>query len=500
MTTAKHKKSKTKKSKISVSNQSNYYWLLGTIYILVLFGLVMILSASSVRAYNSMGDSYYYIKKQLVALGLGSTLLLLCYLFPIKRLQAFSKVAIVASIALLAAVLFPGVGKEVDGASRWLALGSFRLQPSEFAKIAVIMFTADYLSRHKRGLKHLADLQKYAIALGIIIALVMIQPDMGTTITICLSALSMLFIYGLNLRYIMGIILSGGVVGALLIYIEPYRFSRLMAFVDPSKDPTGAGWQIKQSMIAFGSGGLLGVGLGMSGQKHYYLPAAHTDFIFAIIGEELGLIGTLFVLSLFTIFAYYGMRVSLSSKNRYAQMLGSGITASIVMQAIVNMGAVTGILPVTGIPMPFISYGGSSLIVNLIAVGMLMRIAKENKQHRAHSASEKSDEQRRSNNKVYVLDEESNNRGSSRGKHRKKKPAAKRKTAAKSGSREKVLKLVSTADDDLKHPRRKRPDARQAIVGARKRQTNESNNKRRRDSGSRVSGSSSSQSVGKSKR
>jgi cell division protein FtsW len=499
----RHVEKKRETSRKAV-DRSNYYWLLGTIYILILFGLVMILSASSIRAFQNTGDSYYYLKKQLVSLGIGSVFLLVCYLIPIKKLQSLSKYSVYATLALLALVLIPGMGKEVDGASRWIPLGAFRLQPSEFAKIAIILYTADYVARSKGKFKHIKDLKEYGFVMGLIAGLVMLQPDMGTTIAICVTAVAMLFISGLDFRYIFGIFASGGLAGALLIYVEPYRFARWTAFLDPSKDPTGTGWQIKQSLIAFGSGGLLGVGLGMSGQKHFYLPAAHTDFIFAIIGEELGLIGTLFVLSLFAIFAYYGAKVSLSSKSRFSQMLGSGITSMIVLQAIVNMGAVTGILPVTGIPMPFISYGGSSLIVNLIAVGILMRIAKENQGVAAGKHAGSNEES--SKNNIYILDEEiieqRKKRKTKSGSTSRKKTATVRKRTShtQEEERKKVLKLVASSSHEEKERRGARESKQSRTHRTQKRESHASNNKRGRDSGSRLSGTSSRQSSAKNRR
>jgi cell division protein FtsW len=502
MTTKKSSKGRSlRKPNNRITDRSNYYWLLGTIYMLILFGMVMILSASSVRAFQSTGDSYYYIKKQLVSLGIGSGLLFFCYLIPIKRLQSVSRYAVLISLAMLAAILVPGIGKEVDGASRWIPLGAFRLQPSEFAKIAVVMYTADYLARNKGGFKNIRNLQLYGVVMGLTAMLIMLQPDMGTTITICISAVAMLFISGLNLRYILGIFTTGGIVGALLIYIEPYRFSRFLAFLDPNRDPTGAGWQIKQSMIAFGSGGLLGVGLGMSGQKYFYLPAAHTDFIFAIIGEELGLIGTLFVLGLFTTFAYYGVRVSLSSKSRFSQLLGSGITAMIVLQAIVNMGAVTGILPVTGIPMPFISYGGSSLIVNLMVVGMLMRIAKENQRGLSTGRSTKPETKSRRTSLRAIDDNIDENNGRKKTKSRSgtsRKTASKKRASARKSNDLKKLKLVSSSQEDQDNKRGRESKQKQKSR-TQKRQSYASNNKRGRDGGSRVSGSGSRKSAAKSK-
>ncbi|MBI4733622.1 MAG: putative lipid II flippase FtsW [Rubrobacteridae bacterium] len=526
------------------ANRKNYYWLIGTVYVMILFGLVMILSASSVRAYTSMGDSYYYIKKQLLSLGIGSLFLLICFWIPTKRIQAFAPYAVFTIIGLLVAVLIPGIGKEVDGASRWISIAGFRLQPSEFAKIVVIIFTADYLARRKNMLGDIRELiYPYGFIVGLIVFLVMKQPDLGTTLAICLCAFTVVFINGVNLRHVLTILAGGAALGTALIYSADYRYQRFTSFLNPGADPLGAGWQINQSMMAFGSGGLLGIGLAMGRQKYFYLPAAHTDFIFAIIGEELGLVGTLFTLALFAIFAYYGIKISFNAKDRFSKLLGAGITSMIALQAIINMGAVTAILPVTGIPMPFISYGGSSLMVNLAAIGMLLGIAVEGEREKKSKQRTSSETDRRSHSSRYsenefaeIVDLKSAKSTKKRGSRKSDTKKTTAKNASKSTSK-KVSKNSSgssrskraiKADSNAKSKKHLKPvdksiaaekSARNSHVKkqkktsiaaervselafktrTQKRQEHASNNKRGRDGGSRVSRSGARQSSQKNK-
>lgn len=461
-------------------DRKNYYRLLGIVIIMVLFGLVMVLSASSVQAYANTGDAYYYIKKQLFSLLLGFVVLFIFSQISMRSLQKLAPYGTYAVIAMLAAVLVPGVGKSAGGSSRWIPLAGFHLQPSELAKFAVVLYTADFLARRKNDQNDIRDLiYPYGLVVATISVLVLKQPDLGTTVSICLTAFALIFIGGFNLRYIAGIGFAGLIAGTYAIYSAKYRFERFTAFLNPNADPLGAGYHIRQGLIAFGSGGLFGVGLGMSRQKYFYLPAAFTDFIFAIIGEELGLLGTLFTILLFVAFAYYGIRISFQSKNPFGQLLGAGLTSMVVLQALVNMGATTAVLPITGIPMPFISYGGSSLIVNLAAVGIILSVAIENEREAS----------RRRNSRLYrAVDDGSNNRATAR---LRKKVQTNKRTTSSSKSRTRTSKSAGTS---------KTRSASLTKGKIKRGKSNASSNKRRRDGRARVSRAGSRQGTSRNKR
>jgi cell division protein FtsW len=474
--------------------------MLGVVYIMVLFGLIMILSASSIRAFAGTGDSYYYIKKQFLWMIVGSVALFVFSRIPVHRLQQLTKPALYCVAALLVGVLIPSIGHEVDGSSRWIPIGGFRLQPSEFAKFAIILYTADFLAKKKGKIKDIQELfSPYGLIVGAFVVLVMLQPDLGTTLTMCLGAFTLLFISGLELRMIAVIGIAGAIVGAFSILSRDYQLKRFTAFLNPNADPLGAGYHIRQSLIAFGSGGLFGVGLSMSRQKYFYLPAAHTDFIFAIIGEELGLIGTVFTVGLFTVFAYYGIRIAFQSKNTFSRYLGAGITSMIALQALVNMGAVTAVLPVTGIPMPFISYGGSSLMVNLACVGILLSIALEN---------ERTTRGRRSKPELHIvgdshdLEDEHVAKRRTRAKKRSSSSSATRGKPKKSSSTNKRGKAssASTSRDSRSTSTSRSKSGTIETKQTGRTKSHASSNKRRRDSGSRVSRPSPRQSTSKNKK
>lgn len=467
------RRTKSRKSSKENIDRTNYYRLLGIVCVMVLFGIIMILSASSIRAFASTGDSYYYLKRQALWVGLGLLAMLICSQISMRNLQKLAPQAVYIVMGLLVAVLIPGIGKEVDGSSRWIPLGSFQLQPSELAKFAVILYTADYISKLKGGLRDIKDLvYPYGMVVGAVVLLVMMQPDLGTTLAICMATFAMIYVGGLRHTQVLGLAATGLIVGALSIYTREYQLRRFAAFLDPNSDPLGAGYHIRQSLLAFGSGGIFGIGLGVSRQKYFYLPAAHTDFIFAIIGEELGLLGTLFTVLLFVLFAYYGIRISFQSKNTFARLTGAGLTSLICLQALVNMGAVTAVLPITGIPMPFISYGGSSLLANLAGVGVLLGIALDNERAAARGKRPE----------LYVIE----NGEAERPKNPKKKGSATKRKANSS----------RTLENDSATSTRKRT----AKKKTRSTKSDASGDKRRRDSRTRVSRSSTSQRATKSKK
>jgi cell division protein FtsW len=346
---------------------------------LVVVGLVMILSASSVQSFASYGSSFVFFKKQLVSVALGLVAFFIGYRIDYRRLKGFGYLLLPAVVALLFVVLIPGMGVSAGGSQRWIPLGFTDFQPSELAKFALILFAADVFARKEEttfsSFSHTA--LPMVPALVVLAGLIMMQPDLGTTMLLAFIAIGMLFVAGAPLRHIIPIGISGAGLAILAGIAAPYRRERILAFMDPWKDPLESGYHAIQSMIALGSGGLFGVGLGASRQKWSYIPNAHTDFIYAIIGEELGLLGTFAVLGLFLFLAFMGIRTAVKAPDRFGMLIAAGITIWISLQALVNMGAVTSSLPITGVPLPLVSFGGTSLVMSLAAMGVLLNIAKQ---------------------------------------------------------------------------------------------------------------------------
>lgn len=350
------------------------YLLLGSIVFLLLMGLVMIFSAASVSDYVNFGDSMYHLKRQVLFTGVGLLVMFIVQLVDYRRLRPYAWLFFWLCVAALVLVFV--MGAEKGGATRWLDLGLFAIQPSEYAKLACVLVTALLLTQWRTREIGSADMWwRLIVACGLVAALILFQPDMGTMMLILLSVFVVLFLGGVNLRLLALLAVGGIGVAVGLVSAEPYRMRRYIAFVDPWSDPLGSGYQIIQAMFAFGSGGIDGVGVGMSRQKFFYLPAAHTDFIFAVIGEELGLIGAMSIVLAFGVFAYAGMRIALASKDLFGRLVAGGLTGMIVVQAIMNMAAVTSLMPVTGIPMPLVSYGGSSMTFTLACVGIILSVS-----------------------------------------------------------------------------------------------------------------------------
>lgn len=345
---------------------------------LVLLGLIMILSASSVSSFATYGSSFLYFKKQLLWAAIGLVAFVFFARLDYRRLKGKGYVLLPLVILALLAVLIPGVGRAAGGSARWLGAGPFAFQPSELAKLALILFAADVFSRKQESLlvEPSHTLLPMIPVLGILAILVMLQPDMGSTVLIGAIGMGMLFIAGAPMRYLVPLGLLGGTAAAVAAVAAPYRRARVLAFMDPWADPLVTGYHTIQSLVALGSGGWFGVGLGASRQKWSYIPNAHTDFIFSILGEEMGLFGTLMVLGMFGFLIYLGIRIARSAPDRFGMLVATGITIWIGVQAIVNIGAVTGVLPVTGVPLPLVSFGGSSLVVCLAAMGVLTSIAR----------------------------------------------------------------------------------------------------------------------------
>jgi cell division protein FtsW len=349
--------------------------LLTTVIALLGMGLVMVHSSSSVATMTDFGDSFYYLKRQGMWAAVG-----LCGMFAAGRLHyrkwnEYAVWILAGSLLLLLGVLHPNIGVVVNGARRWLEVSSFRFQPSEFAKMALILFTASGLAYNRKRVHRLITNAPYIGITALICVLILLQPDLGTALAIGGTAFIMWFVAGFH-----GLHLAGMAAAALpaiwkMMMMEEYRRNRFLAFLDPWADPLGDGYHIIQSLLALGSGGLFGLGLGNSRQKLFYLPERHTDFIFAILGEELGLAGAFLVIFLFGVFAYRGFRIALNAPDAFGTLLAAGITSMIVLQALINIGVVTGSIPITGITLPLISYGGSSLIPTLGAIGILMNIS-----------------------------------------------------------------------------------------------------------------------------
>ena len=340
---------------------------------LVAFGLVMVYSATSASAALQNGDPAYFVKRQAIYAALGLALMILFARFRYQRLRQLAPAFVIASLALLAAVLV--LGAAVNGARRWMSFGPVAFQPSELAKLAIAVWAAAYLSR-RRAPATLKELWRPVGALAsVYAALLLLEPDLGTAIAIFVMLAGMLLVAGTPPRVLgTGLGIATGI-GLLAIWVEPYRRARVFAFLNPWHDAQGAGYQIVQAIIGLGSGGPFGVGLGQSVAKANYLPEAHTDMIFAVIGEELGLVGSTALLAAYVTFAYVGLRIALRCKDPFGKSLASGLTILVCGQAAINLAAVMGLAPLTGIPLPFVSYGGSSLIVGLAAVGILLNIA-----------------------------------------------------------------------------------------------------------------------------
>jgi cell division protein FtsW len=355
-------------------------WLLVTpTLVLTLFGLVMVLSAGSVSAAQGYdGNSFWYFQRQVMYAGVGLGAMLLAWRLP-YRTWSVSAVPLlgVAAVLMVVAIAHPS-RTCLYGACRWIDLGPITLQPSEFAKLGVVAFTAAVLSRKWR---HLHDAMHLAIPLapvvGLIAVLVLMQQDLGTTAIICGSVFLLMFVAGVRMRHLALTSVAGLLIGAVMIFSEPYRRTRLFeSWLDPEADPLKSGLQLIQSLVALGSGGLTGVGLGGSRAKWDFLPNAHSDFIFAVIGEELGIVGATAVLVAFGVLLYAGVRIAIHAPDAFGRLLAAGVVAWIGLQTVVNLGAVTGVLPITGVPLPLLSFGGTALVVTLLGVGVLASVAR----------------------------------------------------------------------------------------------------------------------------
>jgi cell division protein FtsW len=356
--------------------------LFGAIASLVAIGLVMIFSASSAQAYADHHDTAYYVKHQLVYLIVGLGLAYVAYRIDYRKLKAMAPYVLVVCILGLLAVLVPHVGFVVNGARRWIGAGFISLQPSEFAKLGLVVYLAAALSTRGDKIGSLTKgLFPMCVPVVIMAMAILMEPDMGTASLIVFTAFAMFFAAGARIEHLSLILLVTVPPVILTILTSPYKRARIFAFINPWRDPQNTGFHIVQSLLALGSGGFMGVGLGESRAKFFYLPEQYTDFIFSVLGEELGVVGTVGVIVLFIVFAYRGIRIAIAAPDRFGFFLAAGCTATIAIQAFVNIGVVTSSWPVTGVPLPFISFGGSSLIVSLIAVALVMNVGRYRKIH-----------------------------------------------------------------------------------------------------------------------
>ncbi len=356
---------------------TSYYLLLGASALLLTIGLMMVLSASSVYAYDTFGDSYAVFKRQLTWMLLALPIAFVLSRLPHRFLRVLAWPAIAVALAALALTQVPGLGVEVGGNTNWLALGPVRIQPSELAKLAVILWCADLYARKERLL---GDWRHVLVPMlpvtGLVVGLVLAQRDLGTALVMFAIVLGMLWVVGAPARlFVMGLT-TVGVLALWLATTSHERLERLTNFADPFKDYQGAGWQPAHGLFAMSTGGIFGKGISASQQKWGNLPAAHTDFIFAVLGEELGLVGTLLVLALFLTLAYAGFRIAQRTTDPFVRYMSAGITIWLMVQMMINVGMVLALLPVIGIPMPLVSYGGSSLLPSMVALGLLVSFAR----------------------------------------------------------------------------------------------------------------------------
>lgn len=365
------------RAKLAINNRGLIATLVVAALGLTAVGLIMVLSASSVSGYLLYGSSFSLFQRQFIYAAVGLVGMVLAAKTPYQVWQRLSYPLLAITIGLLVFVLHPAIGHSAGGSSRWIQLGPVNLQPSEFAKLATVAFAATVLSKKW---KKIDDLGTWAVPLlvplGIVALLIMLQPDLGTTIVIAGITFTLLFVAGIRMRHLWAGIIGSGMLGMVLIMSAGYRRERFFSFLDPWSDPQGSGYQVIQSLIGLASGGFTGVGLGASRQKWMYLPNAHTDFIFSILGEETGLVGEIVVLVMFGVLFFAGIKIASRAPDTFGRLLGAGIIGWLGLQSIVNLGAVTGVLPITGVPLPLVSFGGSSLVICLTAIGILVSIAR----------------------------------------------------------------------------------------------------------------------------
>lgn len=345
--------------------------------LLLSIGVVMVYSASAVMARETYGDGAYFLKRHLLFLVVGILLAGWILMLEPGKVRRCAKPAMGIALLFLAALLVPGLGHRVSGAVRWFRVAGISIQPSEFAQLAMILYMADLLSR-KRGLLEdfVQGVLPALVVLGITVGLILAEPDLGTAVALGVVAILILFVAQVRWRLVLALFLSALPIVTLLVLAKPYRVRRILGFLNPWADPEGAGFQLIQSLVAIGSGGLFGVGLGESRQKLFYLPAAHTDFIFSVIGEELGFLGATVLLVLVGCLVWFGLRVALSAPDPFGFLVGFGVVTLLALEAFIHVAVTTGMVPTKGLPFPLVSYGGTSLVVNLVSLAILLNVAR----------------------------------------------------------------------------------------------------------------------------
>jgi cell division protein FtsW len=356
--------------------KSSDFTLMLTVLTLVVIGVIMVFSSSHYFALSKMGDSYHFFKKELIWAGLGFLGMLVTMNIDYRKYKKIAFLGYLFSLVLLILVLTP-MGIEYNGAKRWLGVGGFTIMPGEVSKLCAILFVALLLSRQPKKINNFfKGVIPCLVIIGIYGLLILKQPNLSTAVTIAFIIISMMFVAGMRWAHLMMIGISGIGLLIVMIIIEPYRMRRLTSFLDPFTDPQGSGYQVIQSLLALGSGGLFGVGLGKSIQKYLYIPEPQNDFIFAIIGEELGFIGCVTVIILFLLLIWRGIRIAINAPDLFGCLIATGITTMVGVQAIINIAVATSSMPVTGIPLPFISWGGNSLALFMAAMGVLLNISR----------------------------------------------------------------------------------------------------------------------------
>jgi cell division protein FtsW len=368
---------KAKRRSRAAAMPTEYNILLTATLCLLALGAVMVFSASSttqVLRDGGLSNSAFYLKRTLMIGAAGLVMMHVVARYGLEKTRRLTPVFLGASLVLLVAVL--GAGSSVNGSSRWIGSGFLQVQPSELAKVALVLYAADLLARKPKRARSIEGMMPFLLVVGAAALLIVVEPDLGTALVVAFAAGATLLAAGARLRDLALIALALGFLALLLTIVEPYRMARLTGFLHPGSDSSGSGFQAAQAKIALGSGGLFGVGIGNGVQKAFYLPEAHTDMISAVIGEELGLVGIVGVVGLFATFGYAGLQVAKGARESYEKLLVAGLTSLILVQATINLFAVTGLAPLTGVPLPFVSYGNSSLLATLFAVGLILNVAR----------------------------------------------------------------------------------------------------------------------------
>jgi len=364
-------RSSLKKNSVRFLLPNDWFFVL-LVLSLTVFGLVMVGNASVAEAFRDFGDKYYYFKLQSQWTVIGLLAFIFFSFFDYRKLKSLSVPLVIFTLFCLVLVLVPGFGSRVLGARRWLEFGPVRFQPAEMAKLALLIYSASFFSIRKQA-------APFLVIVGLMVGLIMLEPDLGTTIVLVASGLMVYFVSGSSLFLFSLTSFFGLLAGLVLILTSPYRRERLLSFLNPAADPLGTSYHVRQALIAIGSGGIFGVGLGQSRQKYQYLPMATTDSIFAVIAEELGFVGALVVILIFLVLVWRCFNIAQKCKDNFGRFLAVGIASWISFQTLVNLGAMVALLPLTGVPLPFVSYGGSSLVLILIAMGIINNISRQNK-------------------------------------------------------------------------------------------------------------------------